>query len=198
MYLYLLVTIVAFLYWWSKKTFGKWERYGLSTVPGNPPRALFGSAWDLFSGKLTPMEEARYVYDAFKGHKVGIYYLCREPQFYIRDPEIVKTIMTRDFEYFVDSGFFTPEMSAMDINNFGLISMNGDKWRKARSVVSKALTGKNIKALAMHIDHVAKSAMDELKHLSSNNKIVDIEQLINGYTMDCTTRMCFLFGSQCC
>ena len=59
------------------------------------------------------MEEARRTYDAFQGYKVGVYYSCREPQIYVRDPDLIKTIMTRDFDHFVDSGFMTASKADM-------------------------------------------------------------------------------------
>jgi cytochrome P450 family 9 len=95
------------------------------------------------------MKSNFYFYQTFKIYLLKLFRLSglfefRRPVVLLRDPEIIKQLTIKDFDYFMDHrSVITEENDPM----FGktLVALRGQKWRDMRSTLSPAFTGlKNI------------------------------------------------------
>lgn len=68
---------------------------------------------------------------------VGVFYLYR-PAIMIRDPELVKRILTSDFVYFSERGMSCDEQK--DPSSVNLFSLGGARWKNLRSTLTPAFS----------------------------------------------------------
>ena len=69
--------------------------------------------------------------------RFSIFYEMTEPVFVMMDPELIKAVMVKDFDHFMDFGFNDPIINRLEENNFGLVNLMGEDWKKVRSVANK-------------------------------------------------------------
>lgn len=109
----------------------------------------------------------------------------RTPQFIIRDPEVVKQIGVKDFDYFEDHPQFLDE-SIDKLWGNSLLLMTGEKWRQMRATLSPAFTGSKMRSLFEFVaecgDGVVKHFVDKIEHGERIN--VEMKDLFSRYTTD--------------
>lgn len=86
------------IYKWAYDGYDLFEKIGLKYIK---PIPFFGTNWKLFARKVTVRD---FVFDAYNQHPdasvIGLFDQKR-PVFMIRDPELVKQVGVKDFDYFV-------------------------------------------------------------------------------------------------
>ena len=183
------IGIISWAYWYSTRHFGIWEAKGLTCI--EKPLPLLGNLWKLLSGKHTLRTHAQYHYEKSRGKKVAIIYMGTEPQLYIRDPELIKALSIKDFDHFVNSGFLMKIPEDMEINKMGLITDKDELWRKGRSIMALGMTKKNLNVIMSYTPTVIERMLEVAHDKSKGDNVVDIEQLIHGFTIECIMKMCF-------
>ncbi|EDS34511.1 cytochrome P450 9b1 [Culex quinquefasciatus] len=90
------------------------------------------------------------IYNKYSGAKVFGLFDTMMPMFVLRDPELIKLIAIKDFEYFIDH---RPVFGASDIEHPNLIAtktlftLTGQHWKRMRSTLSPAFTGVKMKQM---------------------------------------------------
>ncbi len=188
-----LASLCLYCYYMFTRTFGKWEAKGIPCV--EKPVPLFGNQWPLMTGELSPTQLALKRYDAHKGLKYGVIYMGTEPLLYLRDLDLIKQVMTVDHDHFVDAGFIIGINEFSEANNFGLVTARGERWRKAKAMVTPYMSIKSVKKFVPHVEKVSDAFVEEAARLARLNKdnVVDVEKIVDGYMMDCMTRFLFRF-----
>lgn len=120
-------------YWARKKI--------ISLKPGN---IIMGSTGDIFLKKLSLYNYHAKMYEQLAPHKYGGYYNFFTPVLVVRDPDIIKTIFTKDFNYFMDRGQPLDEKNPLSQNLFNL---KGEKWRILRAKLTPTFTSGKIKIM---------------------------------------------------
>lgn len=118
------------IYFHLKWTYKHWASKG---IPYLEPKIPFGNSESPFSRKESMGEMMKRWYEEFRkdGHKHGGVYLFTSPMYFPVDPEIVKTIISKDFQYFTDRGISYNEK--VDPLSAHLIAIGGSKWKNLRS-----------------------------------------------------------------
>ena len=98
-WLIFLVLFLYLLYRYSTSTFGKYEAMGVHAVK---PWPLLGSYPGALTMAKSPFDAGRTVYDDMGGRRYGMYYLFKDPTFVVCDPEMVRRVLVKDFDHFVD------------------------------------------------------------------------------------------------
>lgn len=70
-----------------------------------------------------------FCYKIWITFKISGVYLGFDPAVVVNDPDLIKNIMIRDFEYFVDRGIYKSDKQPITVNIF---SQNGIAWRNIR------------------------------------------------------------------
>jgi hypothetical protein len=65
-----------------------------------------------------------HVYNELKGHPYGGFFIFKQPVVVLRDPELIKTIAVKDFEYFMDHRSIFSE-DGEPVWSKGLFSLKG-------------------------------------------------------------------------
>lgn len=95
----LLIGVLSIFYVFAKRRYTYWDRKGFKSLP--EPSFLFGH----FKPPLTQQEGLgdllTRIYKNSTEPFIGIYSIFR-PILLVRDPEIIRTILVKDFQYFTD------------------------------------------------------------------------------------------------
>lgn len=95
----LAVTVLILLYYYSKSKLEYWEKRG---VKGPKPLPFVGNYKDVFLGKASVSDSFEDAYNNFKDEQVVGLYVGHTPLLVLRDPEIIKTVLIKDFSVFAD------------------------------------------------------------------------------------------------
>lgn len=101
--LLLLVTCaVLSLYWYLKKSYSFFEQHG---IPYIKPSFLFGNMIDVILLRKSFAEGCADLYKTLEPHRFAGIYAGTKPMVLIRDPNLLKDILIKDFAYFSDRGW---------------------------------------------------------------------------------------------
>lgn len=88
----------------------------------------------------------------FPNEPIVGYYKVFKPAVFIRDPELIKTVLVKDQSSFSAFDFtFNESRNPLLMDNPFLI--DGDRWKKARQVLTPLYTGSKMKQLFPALDH---------------------------------------------
>ncbi|XP_071648745.1 cytochrome P450 9e2-like isoform X3 [Temnothorax longispinosus] len=108
------------------------------------PDSSFITVWKLFLGHVSFVDHFQYLYNYFPDAKyVGLMEFSR-PAVLLRDPELIKDIMVKDFESFPDHRSFV-DVSAEPLFGKNIFALRGDRWREMRNTLSPSFTASKMK-----------------------------------------------------
>ena len=91
------IILLTFVYYYFKLAFNYWEKKGIKYLK---PVIIFGNLKDVILLKKTNAELYKDFYDEYPTEPyVGIYEFTN-PSLLIRDPNLIRHILVKDFSYF--------------------------------------------------------------------------------------------------
>lgn len=106
------------------------------------------------------------------------------PRIVIKDMEVAKKVMIKDFDHFADRRqFFNDSNSLLRLM---LVTLEGDEWKGVRSAVSPTFTTGKIRRMMEYFNSVGLEWVTMLKEKSKarGHCTVDALQTVNQYTVD--------------
>jgi len=159
-------------------------RYGTSTfhifseqgIPGPTPLPFIGNLWgfwkqNLMDEDMKRMKKYGKVFGIFEGLL---------PAFYISDPEIIKRILVKDFDHFVNHpsfGALGPVLRKM------VFFLEDKEWKKVRSSFTPAFTSGKIKKVSGIIQEHADKKAKKLAIEAKNGLEVDAKRIFSEITL---------------
>ena len=143
----LLIGLFLAFYLYVKKKFEFFEKLGIPHQPGKFP---FGSdcTWKMMSQKISFVQVQDLACEAFPEAKiVGYYGLFGTPYFVVQDFELMKSIMIKDFDHFVDRRPMKLHPSTNKYMNKFMSMQEGQEWRNHRSMMTPIFTSGKLKAI---------------------------------------------------
>lgn len=119
-----------------------WARKKIISL--KPSNFIMGSTGDVLLKKMPLCNYHANMYERLAPHKYGGYYNFFTPVLVVRDPDIIKTIFTKDFNCFMDRGQPLDEKNPLSQNLFNL---KGEKWRILRAKLTPTFTSGKIKIM---------------------------------------------------
>ncbi|KAK7789220.1 hypothetical protein R5R35_007046 [Gryllus longicercus] len=137
-----LVTLCIFIYWFFNNNWDYWEK---RNVPFCKPSPFVGNFKDRVLFRKGLAELAVDQYNELKGHKFGGIWLFQSPCLLIRDPEVIKRVLVKNFSNFHDRGVDIDEK----INPLAehLFTLSGSKWRALRVKLTPTFTSGKMKMM---------------------------------------------------
>nr|QCI55729.1 cytochrome P450 CYP6AY1v2 [Nilaparvata lugens] len=177
----LLIIVCLLIYHYCTATFRYWKQ---RSVPFVKPTALFGNYYDVVSLKTSPAACHESIYRNFPNEKyVGMFQL-RTPALLIRCPEMVKQILVKDFNHFMDRGFHADE--EREPITAHLVNLQGEKWRMLRQKISPVFTSGKLKAMfplletcSSQLSNYIESALGE-----QDSSLLEMRDVMAGFTTD--------------
>ncbi|CAL8144793.1 unnamed protein product [Orchesella dallaii] len=178
--LFVLVTFLIYkLLFSSKKDY--WKKYGIREID----TSHVVSTLDVFiRGKNLALAD-KYAYDVMGGDKFCGTREMGIPRLILKDLDLIKKIMIKDFDYFTDRrNFFDDPNSALKKM---LPSLEGDEWKGVRSAVSPTFTTGKIRRMMEIFNSVGEEWIAELKKRAKakgGSIEIDVAEVVNGFTVE--------------
>ncbi|XP_025157102.1 cytochrome P450 9e2-like isoform X2 [Harpegnathos saltator] len=165
--------VIAFVY----RQFTYWMKRGV------PHILSFGMFWTMFLRRLNFAEYCQYLYNYMPDAKYIGLMSMGTPLVLLRDPELIKNVMVKDFEHFPDhKTFLNEEVDPLFCKN--IFSLRGNRWKEMRSTLSPSFTASKMKVM---FELVSKCSCEFTKYLSDHPErcsSIDAKEAFRRYTTD--------------
>lgn len=170
----LLVLLVAIVYKFLQWKYNFWLRQG---VPHLKPHSwIVGNLRGV--GRHNVAEYIGSVYTEIQKQDIfGIagFYFFTEPALLANDPQLIRLILTKDFEYFHDRGVFVNEKD--DPLSAHLFSLEGAKWKRLRMKLTPTFTSGKMKGMfniLLKVSNELSTFLDDELKLNNEFEVRDI------------------------
>ncbi|XP_066247950.1 cytochrome P450 6a2-like [Euwallacea similis] len=185
-----IVCILAYAYF--KNAYRYWATLG---IPQLNPSFPFGDFKDVIFRKQNMGDKIKDIYnqERLKGHDfVGLYFFSRKA-FLPLEPQFIKDILSKDFQYFYDRGIYYDEEN--DPLSAHLFSIAGPKWKNLRAKLTPAYSPVKLKGMFDTILNCGKQMSDVIGEISDAEGEVEIKEILARYSTDVIG--CCAFGLDC-
>ncbi|TRY80497.1 hypothetical protein TCAL_13167 [Tigriopus californicus] len=189
----LLLTLFGIAYGIFKYRITFWARRGVqSETQATFP---FGNDPAFHPDVILTKRNAAYVMDdLYQKHKdkpfVGIYGPLGQPTIFINDLELIKNILIKDFEVFVDRigqfNFFggDSEVFTDRLWRQQLLTLKGELWKDVRSVFSPVFTSGKMKLMMHFMKAISLNLQEEMRQCAEHFNPIDLKGVFGKYSMD--------------
>ncbi|XP_011868123.1 PREDICTED: cytochrome P450 6k1-like [Vollenhovia emeryi] len=139
-----LIISLSLLYAYAKYRLSYWSRRG---VKSPPTHVLFGNFKDCITLKKSPSDVMREIYNSVDPDEPYVgFYIFHKPMLLMRDRELIKQMMIKDFDVFPNRRFGSgSERDSVGLDS--ILSMKQPRWRYVRTKLTPVLTGQKLKAM---------------------------------------------------
>uniref|UniRef100_A0AAT9UU66 Cytochrome P450 6AED1 n=1 Tax=Maconellicoccus hirsutus TaxID=177089 RepID=A0AAT9UU66_MACHI len=177
--LLLLIIVGSILqsYWFFKKSYRFFDENHFPTLK---PTFVFGNLGDAITFKKSLALTIYDLYNKLEAHKFAGLYMLHRPFVMIRDAELIKNILIKDFVYFRDRGIACKE-DAEPLNN-NLLRIDGDRWKSLRVKLTPIFSPNKMKLMFVPIQENSKKLVQILN--STKGESFDMKELSERFTTD--------------
>ncbi|KAL7727133.1 hypothetical protein ACLKA6_016093 [Drosophila palustris] len=163
-YLAIFVVLLLLAYRWATANYSFFKDRGIDY---HKPYPFVGSMWKMILRKKSMFDLVIELYNQSSSKAYGFFEL-RKPLLMIRDPELIKQITIKDFDYFLNHrnifGVDNEDPHEMDnLFSSSLFSLRDSRWKDMRSTLSPAFTGSKMRQMFQLMNIVANEAVQCLK-----------------------------------
>ena len=158
-------TVFLIFYRYVTKNFDCWEKIGIPYIKGIFP---YGSHIEILTQSKHINELFREGYEKYRDEDFHGMFLFGKPVLVIHNTEMLRHVMVKDFNYFVDrnDSNFTKLFDGGEYDQYWLkqlTSLNGDEWKDVRSTFSPIFTSGKMKGMLRYIAEIAQCLKTEFK-----------------------------------
>ncbi|CAL4111727.1 unnamed protein product, partial [Meganyctiphanes norvegica] len=178
----LLITGITALAIMDHTNRGYWRKLGIITADGSLP--ILGHFFTFMDTKKLAWEFLDSNYVRYKESKYFGSYFFWSPNLIITDPEVVKSVMIKDFDHFVDRRSFKIDGKDKYANEM-LTAAEGSHWKGIRSVLSPTFSSGKMKNMFPMVMGKTDVLMKKLHKITGNcETVVDMKNYIGRLTVD--------------
>lgn len=186
----LVAIILATIYIYIKSSYSYWTKLG---IPISNPIVPFGDFFEQVIKNSSFQKEITKVYKTFEGYRyVGLYGMGKRILL-VRDIDLIRDILVKDFSHFHDRGFNVSEKgNPLDQH---LFSLTGVKWRNLRVKLTPTFTSGKMKMMFGTMVDCGKELKDILLQTARKGEAIAIKDILARYATDIIASCAF--GIQC-
>ena len=152
---------------------------------GPPTKFFSGNLWELTKfGYLETMEKWLSQYGP-----TFIIYFGIKPAIVTEDVEVIKSIMVKNFDSFINRIRVPALLTKRDWPD--LLQFRGEQWRRARRTVMPSFSTKKLKMMSPLIQDACERLRDKMAAFSDTNNSVDVWKWFGIFTMEVTLAIMF-------
>ncbi|XP_050323272.1 cytochrome P450 9b2 [Bactrocera neohumeralis] len=159
--------------------FYKWATFKYNTfkergVPYEEPWPLVGNAGAVVLNREGFNKTVLKFYQRNKDHDIVGFYNFRSPVFVVQNPDYIKKMTVKDFDFFVNH---TPFFKADDdpLINGMLTVMKDQRWKNMRNTLSPIFTAAKMRAMFSLMNECLNECLGRLRDATKGGKSHDIE-----------------------
>jgi cytochrome P450 family 6 len=165
--IFVISAILIGLYFYFTRNFKFWQKLG---IPYVKPTPFVGSLKECVLLKNTIGEQLHRIYNEHSDKPyVGIFSFDK-PSLLLRDLDLVKNILVKDFQNFTDRTFSIDEKFDPLMGNV-LSILNGQLWRRLRTNLTPVFTSRKMKMMFYLVDICGKELADCLEEATADGKL---------------------------
>nr|XP_033326767.1 probable cytochrome P450 6a14 [Megalopta genalis] len=187
-----IIVVLFLLYYYSTSTYNFWKKRG---VPGPEPIPLFGNIIRVMFSQQSVGEYLHEMYQKYKSEPLVGVFLRRQPLLIINDPELIKTVIIRDFAKFANRGITVNE-EAEPLSQH-LFALEPERWRPLRTRLSPVFTSGKLKEMFSMIIDCANTLENHLETVAEKGDPVDCRELAARFTTDVIGSCAFGINMNC-
>lgn len=180
-----LVLYIYFIY-----SFSYWKKKGVAYVEPSFP---FGNFGDVLLQRNSTGLGFQNIYNKLEGCEFGGAYILSRPALVVREPEMIKSILVKDFVHFHDRGVYFDEKD--DPLSAHLFMLTGQKWRNLRTKLTPTFTSGKIKMMFPILVDCSNELRDHVELSAASGDTVEIKDMLAKFSTDVIAL--FAFGIQC-
>ncbi|PBC27053.1 Cytochrome P450 6a2 [Apis cerana cerana] len=173
-----IVVLIAFYYYITARN-NFWKIRG---IPGPEPLPGFGNVLKIVLGKEAPFQFLTRVYNEFKNEPLIGVFMKTYPALVVKDPDLIKDIMIKDFYKFPNRGF--PKSDPADPLTQHLFLVEADKWRPLRTQLSPVFSTGKLKGTFTQILDCSNHLVTYMDKLVKMGEPIDVREVTAKFTTD--------------
>ena len=147
-------------------------------LDGPPPKVYSGNYWEIAkSGYLEIMEKWMSRYGP-----TFIIYLGIKPGIVTEDLEIIKSVMVKNFDSFMNRAKLPPLLRKGNVPD--LLQLRDEQWRRVRRILTPTFSTKKLKMMSPLIQESCERLRNKMAAVSNTNSSVDVWQWFGMFTME--------------
>lgn len=159
--------IITILYFYCKYKLSYWKRCGIQQL--KKPNLLFGHFKDAILFKNPSGFYLGQLYKKTELPFIG-FYIFHKPLLLVRDPEIIKQILIKDFNNFSDRNFGgSVQKDSIGMKN--LFGLNNPEWKYLRSKITPTLTPLKLKQMFLLMKKTGEPMLEYIKMQDTRNEV---------------------------
>lgn len=182
---FLVVSVLAYLVYNLKRKYEFWKDRNVPQVGLSKDFFL-----NLLKHRLCNLQD---IYDDFAGIPYGGYYQGGTPYLMIKDPELIRRIMIKDFSHFTDHGMLMVMNDPIQRDN--LFNLTGQRWKSIRSKISPIFTSGKLRRMTILMNECTKLLDKYLERTTGKSDEIEVRELFQKFAVD-TIGIC-AFGINC-
>ncbi|EFA12855.1 cytochrome P450 6k1 [Tribolium castaneum] len=190
--LILLITFWTTLYLYFTRKFNHWKS---KNVPQVAPIPFFGNAFEVFTWRKNIGEFARQIYNSTTKPFIG-FFICDEPYLLIRDPELVKSILVKDFAVFSNRSI-SENKENDPMGSHLLFLLKTPDWRDMRRKITPVFTSGKMKNMYSLISEAGNDMIQHMRKEVSKSDQLEMREVAARYTTDAITSTSFGINANC-
>lgn len=109
-------------------------------------------------------------------------YVFTKPILILINPNLIKDVLTKDFQHFNDHGLYYNEQD--DPLSAHLFTFSGEKWRKLRTKLTPTFTSGKMKLMFQTLIECSNQLIKTVKELIIKEKSIDVKEILACFTTD--------------
>lgn len=179
--LYLVLFVVLLLLVFLKRRHTYWTRHGIYQIE---PEFLFGNT----KGMMMRTKSWAQHYLEFhnhmkeKGLQYGGVYMFTVPILLVIDPKLIKTILLKDFDYFMNHGVYVNE--EVEPLTGHLFNLEDQKWRNLRIKLTPTFTSGKMKMMFQTFVECTDGLREIIEQYAADREPINIKDILARFTTD--------------
>lgn len=184
----LLLTVIFLLYKFLTRNYDYFKK---RNVPYNEPIPLFGNFLPVLTFRKTIGEYLLEIYRQTNAPFFGIF-IVNKPHFVIRSPQLVKSILIRDFNHFTNRNIVGSEHDPI-LEHILFMSVN-PFWRNIRMKLTPIFTSGKLKLMFPLFKSTALEMKDYINKCDKS-KSIEAKELCSRYSTDVVGKSAFAINA---
>lgn len=180
-YLTILLSVVigALGIYYLFKHFNFFSRHGIIHVP---PIPILGCMTSILFRRISFNDLLQKLYNFNPDAKYVGFYGTTEPVFLLRDPELIKEILIKNFDSFPNRRGFAEINDPLSAKN--LFSLRDHRWRNVRTLLSPAFTSSKMKTMFVLMSECAVDFTKYLSEIPADKSVLDMKDVFTKFMND--------------
>lgn len=184
------LTVLYLLHKYTSRKYDYWKKRNIFYLK---PLPFFGNFLDISLFRITIGEYFKKLYNQTQQPYFGIF-VFDEPYLVIRSPELIKSILIRDFNYFTDRSILASKHD--NISAEMMFLAKSPQWKVTRTKITPVFTSGKLKTMIPHINRVGVAAVKYLAKLKSkHNESIEAKEVCAKYTTDVIAKCAFAINA---